>query len=110
MWDFGYYQQAAWYGDGLKALGITDRPAFVLCFQEKVPPYLVTVAQPSPTALEWGRIRNRKARALFADCMDRQVWPGYAADVVTLDLPFYAEKQLEREHAAGAYSTLDAAE
>jgi PDDEXK-like domain of unknown function (DUF3799) len=110
MFDYGYYQQAAWYEDGLKALGIIADPRFVLAFQEKEPPYLVTVAQPSTYALEWGRIRNRKAREVFARAMRTGEWPGYAADVISLDLPKWAERQLENEHAAGFYAPLAAAE
>ena len=109
MWDWGYYQQDAWYADGIKAVLGFD-PAFVLACQEKDPPFLVTVAQPGTFAVEWGRIRNRKAKEIFATGMATGDWPGYAEDVVTINLPIWAEKQLEREHAAGAYAPAVAAE
>lgn len=108
MWDWGYYQQAAWYSDGVKAVLRFD-PAFVLACQEKDPPNLITVAQPGAFAIEWGRVRNRKAKEIFAAGMATGVWLGYADDVVTLNLPVWAEKQLEREHAAGAYAPATAA-
>lgn len=103
MWDWGYFQQAAWYSEGIKAV-MGYEPAFLLACQEKEPPYLVTVAQPSTFAIEWGRILNRKAKELFAHGLKTGEWPGYAADVVTINLPVWAEKQLEREHAAGFYA------
>jgi len=122
MWEYGYYQQAAWYCDGLAALGLIERPQFAFCFQEKRAPYLVTVATVSATAMEWGRIRNRKAREIFARCLETGVWPGYDGknakgeiictdnEVVSLDLPKWAENQLEQEHAAGLYAPAIAAE
>ena len=103
VYEFGYYQQAAWYRDGLKALGVIDDPQFVFCFQEKVAPYLIVVATVSPFALEWGRLRNHKAREIFAQCIKSGTWPGYADDVLTLDLPGWATRQLEQQQAAGFY-------
>lgn len=100
LWNYGYYQQAAWYQDGVRALGLVERPTFVLVFQEKEAPYLVTVAKVSPSSLEWGRIRNRRAIEIFAQCRETGVWPGYASDVVTLDIPAWAEKELERERSS----------
>ncbi len=103
MTNYGYAQQAAWYIDGVKALGLAENPAFVFVFQEKTPPYLVTVAQPSDAAVGWGRILNRKAMAIFAECLVKDEWPGYAQDIITVDLPGWAERQLEARHEAGEF-------
>ena len=117
MADYGYHQQAAWYLDGVMALGLCEQPSFVFVFQEKEPPYLVTVMQPDADAIGWGRIQNRKARALYAACARDGVWPGYADDVLSLALPEWMERRFQHAHEAGAYETsmayhkpLDAAE
>mgnify|MGYP003147072140 CR=1 FL=1 len=103
--NFSYYQQAAWYADGIRAVGHIDEPIPVFVFQEKKAPYLVTVAQLDPIALEWGNILNRKARSIFAQCLERGEWPGYADDVITAELPYYTESKLQRRHEAGEFET-----
>jgi len=117
LWNFGYHQQCAWYQDGIRALGIHDNPAMAFVFQEKEPPYIVTVAIPDAYAREWAHMQNRKARDLFSQCLKSGEWPAYADDVVTLELPGYAESQLQQKHEAGAFELsmayhkpLDAAE
>jgi hypothetical protein len=91
---FGYHQQAAFYGAGLAALGFGDLP-FLFVFQEKVPPYLVTVTQLDEAALALGAELNRRAINLYARCLADDVWPGYASDVVVTSLPPYAYRDLE---------------
>lgn len=105
MFNFGYFQQAAWYMDGIKALGLCDNPAFLFVFAEKEMPYLTRVIQPTPTAVEWGRILNRKALRTFADCLAADKWPGYSMEVDAMDLPYWGERTLERQHEAGAFDT-----
>jgi hypothetical protein len=104
---YGYAQQAAWYLDGVKALGLHARidPAFVFVFQEKTAPYLVTVAQPDPDALLWGDRLNRLALHTYAQCTRTGRWPGYADDVISVGLPPWALRQHEDAWLAGAYDT-----
>ena len=89
-YDFGYFQQAAWYLSGVRALGLADDAAFVFIAQEKAPPYLVSVFDVDFVALDYGHSRNREAIDLFAECVAANHWPGYADDVVTLRLPRWA--------------------
>lgn len=94
VYTYGYHMQADWYLDGAKALrlaGDDEEPAFVFVFQEKQPPYLITVAELDPDALDAGRARNRDAIARYAECTRTGRWPGHASDVVTLSLPPWAE-------------------
>lgn len=96
MYDHGYHQQAAWYLDGARALGLGGRDAaFVLVAQEKTPPYLITVAQPDTTALRIGAWRNNEARELFAQCTEAGHWPGYSDEVELVSLPPWAEREYE---------------
>lgn len=104
FFQYGYHQQCPWYIDAAEALGLAGgfEPAFVFVFIEKTPPHLVTVAQPSPEAIQWGRVLNRKAIDVYRHCKQTGRWPGYADDVISLSLPAYAERQLEAAWESGA--------
>lgn len=95
--NFGYHQQAAWYLDGIEALGLADEAVFLFVFQEKDPPYLVTVAEFDPTAIKIGRHLNRMAIAIYRDCVESDEWPGYLQDVHLLSLPAWAENRYLEE-------------
>lgn len=98
MHNYAYHGQGAWYLDGAVACGLGDPDTvFLLVFQERTPPYLVTVTQPDQIALSAGRERNRRAIDLYADCKARDQWPGYADDVIPLSLPPWAEKRYLEE-------------
>lgn len=95
MADFGYYIQLAWYLLGIRALGLADDTAeALLVVQETRKPYLVTVAQPDPTAMRMGEIRCRQALDLYAECRRDDHWPGYSDDVVLAELPPWETKEL----------------
>lgn len=92
--DYGYAQQHGWYLDALRALGLADETAaFVFVFQEKTPPYLITVAQVDVTALRIGQHLNRRAIDLYAECVANDRWPGYSDDVAVVSLPPYIENK-----------------
>jgi len=103
MYELGYHQQAEWYLAGIRALGLIETPLFLFAFQEKVAPYIVTCATPSDVALQWAAIQNRKAREIFAKCIETGTWPAYSDDVLTLDLPPWAEGKLQRKSESGGF-------
>ena len=92
--NYGYYMQADWYCDGIRALGLDDDPAFLFVFQEKDPPYLITVAELDDEARRAGRARNRQAIERFRDCTEAGIWPGYADDIEYISLPPWAARTL----------------
>ena len=95
MADHGYYVQMAWYLMGLRAVGYAREDTQpLLVFQETRAPYLVTVAQPDPTAMRMGAIRCRQALDLYADCVKNDRWPGYSDDVVIAELPSWETREL----------------
>jgi hypothetical protein len=96
MGDFGYHVQLAWYLMGCVALGLCseNQAAALLIVQESRKPYLVTVAQPDPTAMRMGAIRCRQALDLYAECIKNDRWPGYADDVVLAELPPWETREL----------------
>lgn len=103
LWNYGYYQRVAWYLDGVRALGLCEEPSYLFVFQEKQPPYLVVCATPRPTALQWGRLLNDRASHIFAQCLESGDWPGYADDILEIDLPYFAHVQLQERHERGDF-------
>jgi hypothetical protein len=96
--DFGYHLQLAFYLMGCRALGLAGEDAeALLVIQETAKPYLVTVAQPDPTAMRMGAIYARRAIDLFAECRKSGEWPGYSDDVVLAELPPWETKELKGE-------------
>lgn len=88
MWKYGYYQKAPWYADAIADLGLLAYwPEVVFIFQEKIPPYLVTVVSPDEELLNLGRERNREAINVYRQCATFDDWPGYTDSPVTVSLP-----------------------
>lgn len=97
--SYGYHQQAAFYVDGVKALGLADDPAFVFVFQEKTAPYLITVVQLDPEAERIGRAENRKAIDIYRRCKATDNWPGYSEDIELISLPPWVERRHQTEES-----------
>jgi hypothetical protein len=96
MVNYGYFMQAPWYQDAVVDVGLADYPPeFTFIFQEKTPPYVVTVATPDEEMLAYGRAQNREAIELYYQCKTFDHWPGYADGPVTVSLPRWAIRELE---------------
>lgn len=90
--SYGYHIQGAFYRDGAQALDLGDADTlFVLIFQEKTAPYLVSCVQLDPHALRTGRDLKGWAEQKLADCTASGVWPGYGDDIDYVSLPPWAE-------------------
>jgi hypothetical protein len=76
----------------VRALGLDEDPAFLFVFQEKTPPYLVTVVQLDDEAEAAGRARNELAMEIWRDCTQAGVWPGYSQDIELITLPPWAAR------------------
>jgi hypothetical protein len=100
LYDYGYYQQAPWYLDGAIALDLcTPDAAFLFVFQEKTPPYLVTVVQPDAMAMRMGRDANSRALDIYRRCVAEDRWPGYSDDIELVGVPRYVENRFLEEYA-----------
>lgn len=98
LWSYGYDMQAAWYRDLVVGLGLAKSAPFLFVFQEVAAPYLVHVVEPAPDDLMRGEDKNRRALQLFADCTERDVWPGYNdTGITTVTAPAWAARQFELE-------------
>lgn len=103
MYDLGYHQQAQWYMDGIRKVGLLEKPRFLFVFQEKEPPYVVTCVVSEPDALSWGEIMNRKAKDTFGRCLQSGKWPAYTDGIISMGLPVYAEYRLQEKHERGEF-------
>ncbi|MDP9953093.1 MULTISPECIES: PD-(D/E)XK nuclease-like domain-containing protein [Streptomyces] len=92
---YGYHQQADWYEEAARALGLGGQDAeLLLVVQEKKPPYLINVIGIEFGSRIIGGAKNRAAIERFAECMSTGHWPGYADDEPNyLPLPAYAENR-----------------
>lgn len=99
MADFGYIQQAPWYIDGAQALDLCGPDAeFLFVFQERTPPYLVSIARPDPMAVRIGRARNQRAMDIYQQCVETGVWPGYSDEIIDVGVPRWVENQFLEEY------------
>ncbi|HYS37813.1 MAG TPA: PD-(D/E)XK nuclease-like domain-containing protein, partial [Pseudonocardiaceae bacterium] len=80
IFTYGYHAQGDWYRDGAFELGLAGALGigFVLVFQEKTAPYVVTVVEPDDEALLWGSVLNTKAIDVYRRCVATDTWPGYS--------------------------------
>lgn len=85
--SYGYAQQDDWYRAVLRGLGVAEEPAFVFVFQEKEPPFLITVVEIDAPSLRVARTKNARALEVFAECMATGEWPPYSTDVELVSLP-----------------------
>lgn len=101
--NYGYDIQAAHYLDTWKAVTGEDR-LFRFIFQEKTAPYEVSVVEVGPDSLMMARKKIARARAMWANCLNADDWPGYAPGVHRVELPeFFHARWLERESAEADY-------
>jgi hypothetical protein len=91
--DNGYHQQQEFYRDGALELGLTELvSSFKFIFQEKEPPFLVSVVELDSAASSIGRHLNEVALNTFALCRESGEWPGYLQTPL-VSLPPWVERQ-----------------
>lgn len=88
---FHYHVQAAWYVDGLKALGRDVR--FVFGAIEKEIPHGVAFYFASEEMLAKGREIYRAWLTRYSQCLKLNEWPGYPVTINEINLPVWAMKE-----------------
>lgn len=86
MQKWGYHIQAAWYLDGLAALGVPCE-AFVIVAVEKDAPHQVGVYRIDDESVEQGRRECRRLLARYAEAARSGKWTGYSDKIETIGLP-----------------------
>ncbi|MFD5678399.1 PD-(D/E)XK nuclease-like domain-containing protein [Streptomyces sp. NPDC127040] len=97
---YGYHQQDPFYTKGLTATGLGDH-RFLFAFQDKNPPYLVTVIELDDEARAIGAAKNRRAVDIYAECQATGRWPDWHGDLTEipyLSLPPWAAKRDAEEY------------
>lgn len=94
----GWDVQAAMAERGIKTIDGTKPRRYFFIVQEATPPYALTVAELSEGILTMGRKRLNVAMEIWRRCIEHDVWPAYALDIVVPMYPGWAEAQwLDRE-------------
>jgi hypothetical protein len=101
--NFGYHQSAAFYCDGIKAVFghypthwvhvVVEKPEAGV--EARHAPMTVSLYELPGEDIERGRWMNRKAIDLFAQCLERNEWPGYADDPKPVGLPVWARMRID---------------
>lgn len=86
---YGYYQQAAFYCDGYKAV-TGDDPAFTFLPVEKSEPFAVAAYEAHEQMIFAGRHSYQQALDIWAECAKTNHWPGYESKVEIINLPPWA--------------------
>lgn len=76
--NFGYHQSAAFYADGIRAIYGHYPTHWVFVVVEKDPPHTVSLYELPAEDIERGRLLNRRAINVYAQCLERGEWPAYA--------------------------------
>ncbi|MFH8804107.1 PD-(D/E)XK nuclease-like domain-containing protein [Streptomyces sp. NPDC017936] len=99
---YSYHQQDALYCDGIHAAGLAPHGVrFLFVFQQKAPPYLVTVRELTDGDREIGRARNERALRIYADCERAGMWPDWTGptdDIPFINLPTWAAIRQTEEY------------
>lgn len=88
-WRHGYHVTAAWYVDGWRAV-MNEKRDYIFAAWEKEPPYASAWYYATDEMLEAGRAEYRRLLAIYAECLARDKWPGYAAELQPLYPPAWA--------------------
>ena len=97
--DYGYHQQAAFYCDAAKALGLSPDPVMLFIVQEKTAPYAVNVIELHEDDVHTGRALNERAIRLYQQCKLTDTWPGYTMGE-PVKLPKWADYDAEAKLGA----------
>ncbi len=82
------------YLDGLNVCSPRDRRMSFIAI-EKTPPHAVAIYTLNQWAIEQGRDELRAVKLAIAEAKKTDVWPGYPAEVVELELPRWRQRRLE---------------
>ena len=95
--NYGYDIQAGHYQAVWKEATGEDRP-FVFIFQEKNPPFEVTLVRLSGSFQDMANRRAAKARKLWGECVRSNNWPGYPIGLHEVDPPAWlVEREFQEE-------------
>jgi len=106
LFDFGYHQSAAFYDDGIEAIYGRRATNWLFVAVEKDAPHSVSVYELPTQDVERGRVQNRAAIRIFADCLAADKWPSYTSEEIQMvGLPAWGRRMID-EHGGANAATL----
>lgn len=99
---YGYDVQEAHYLDTFEA-SEAESLNFVYVVVEKDPPHLVAVHRISELWRDMGRTKAKRAREIYARCVETGEWPGYPEDVQELAPPTWLVIEHEEQYELEAF-------
>lgn len=93
--DLGYEMQAAFELDGIEAVTGVRPNHYLWIVQETAAPYCVAIIGLSNQMRALAGARRDKAVAIWADCLERDYWPGYPTKAAYVDPPAWAMAGME---------------
>jgi hypothetical protein len=95
IWNYDYWLQAAWSSDGFEAATGQRVHGFVFAAVESSWPHAAAAYMLGDDVLDKARRENRRLLNLYAECKRTGIWPGYASGINLINLPAWAQRQLE---------------
>lgn len=90
-WSYRYYVQAAWYLDGIEAATGLKPDSFMFLAVETTSPYASAYYYADDAMIAAGRTEYKRCLEIYAECVERGEWPGYAAKLLPLSVPRWAQ-------------------
>lgn len=90
---FGYFTSAAQYVAGAAAFDAAAE--YILVAVEKTRPHFISVVGINDMDLELGERLRRKAIRRYAECVERDEWPGYDGEIAYPEAPSWWRYQAE---------------
>ena len=85
---YGYHIQDAFYSDGWKAV-LGEMPDFAIIATEKAAPYLTQAFALDEDFRKAGRRQYREYLRTYAQCLERDEWPGYSDRITEIPCPYF---------------------
>lgn len=90
-----YILNAAHYVHCAKLMGISKANAYTFVAIEKTKPYALNVFALDENQIEVGERWRKKLTKLYADCLDKNTWPGYEERVINPAIPPWVDVPLD---------------
>lgn len=87
---YGYHMQCAWYSDGWAAATGDTVLGFVFGAVESGWPHVAAAYMLDDESTAKGRAESRRLLNYYAECQERDVWPGYQTAIQSITLPAWA--------------------
>jgi exodeoxyribonuclease VIII len=93
--NYGYWQQDPFYLDVFALAGGELPRGFVFIFVEEEFPHAVNVVYLTEEDRQRGRRIYRNNLRLYAQCLERNEWPGYGKQASELELSMWARRRID---------------